>query len=426
MRKNGSTTWRPMLDSELAERARAAQDAIARDLAGLPPAPPDPTLAEGDAGLALFFAYWAGAQSAGAPARRAAEYLDRAIDLLPALPMDPSLFGGYTGVAWAVEHLQGAEPDGQEGEDTNEAVDPSLLEYLEAAPWEADYDLIRGLVGLGVYALERGRRGSGTAILGRVLDRLEETAERGPEGCRWWTRPGLLPKWQRERCPKGYYNLGVAHGIAGVVGLLAGMVAAGVTADRAGVLLTETVPWLLAQRLPPDGVGRFAAWLGPGAERTPSRAAWCYGDPGVAATLLLAARALGEGAWERAAIDLAHRAARRSPEEARISTPGLCHGAAGMAHMLNRMAQATGDEALAAASRRWFSHLLDLRRIEGGNGIGGFDTRAEGARPGERTGVAEPGLLTGAAGIGLALVAATSAHEPRWDRMLLLSAGGLP
>jgi hypothetical protein len=35
--------------------------------------------------------------------------------------------------------------------------------------------------------------------------------------------------------------------------------------------------------------------------------------------------------------------------------------------------------------------------------------------------VADPGFLTGAAGIGLALLAATSPVEPAWDRVLLAS-----
>jgi hypothetical protein len=35
---------------------------------------------------------------------------------------------------------------------------------------------------------------------------------------------------------------------------------------------------------------------------------------------------------------------------------------------------------------------------------------------------ADPGLLTGAAGIALALDAATSNREPEWDRFMLVSA----
>jgi hypothetical protein len=38
------------------------------------------------------------------------------------------------------------------------------------------------------------------------------------------------------------------------------------------------------------------------------------------------------------------------------------------------------------------------------------------------TWIADPGLLTGASGIALALLAATTDMEPAWDRMLLVAA----
>jgi hypothetical protein len=35
------------------------------------------------------------------------------------------------------------------------------------------------------------------------------------------TDAAALPAWQRERAPASYYNLGVAHGIPGVIAFLA-------------------------------------------------------------------------------------------------------------------------------------------------------------------------------------------------------------
>ena len=57
---------------------------------------------------------------------------------------------------------------------------------------------------------------------------------------------------------------------------------------------------------------------------------------------------------------------------------------------------------------RWFRRTLAFRRP--GRGIAGF-TAHDGA---------DRSLLTGAAGIGLALLAASTAVEPAWDRILLL------
>jgi len=42
-------------------------------------------------------------------------------------------------------------------------------------------------------------------------------------------------------------------------------------------------------------------------------------------------------------------------------------------------------------------------------------------RPNGKQWIAMPGILEGAAGIALALLAATTPIEPEWDRMLLLS-----
>jgi hypothetical protein len=97
---------------------------------------------------------------------------------------------------------------------------------------------------------------------------------------------------------------------------------------------------------------------------------------------------------------------------------GLCHGAAGLAHLFNRMFQATGDPALGEAARGWYARTLDARRP--GRGIGGIAARVSESDGGSRW-VADPGLLTGAAGVALALLAGVSSVDPAWDRLLLVS-----
>jgi hypothetical protein len=53
-------------------------------------------------------------------------------------------------------------------------------------------------------------------------------------------------------------------------------------------------------------------------------------------------------------------------------------------------------------------------------GVAGFPAW-ESSTDGEGAWRAEPGILTGAAGVGLALLAAATPIAPAWDRMLLLS-----
>lgn len=422
--------WRPILGGAAREKALGVVDAIATEVRKIAlassleaaaesarrPAEEAP-LAEGRAGLAILYGYLAAARPGDVDREAAVRLLDQAADAVSSVRMPPSLYGGFTGVAWAMAHLEGRLADSGAG-DANADVDDALIDFLGQSPWRRDYDLVSGLVGFGVYAIERLPRPTAVECLKRVIDRLEESAQRSPQGISWFTGPELLSAEQLERRPGGYYNLGVAHGVPGVIALLGAACAAGVARRKARALLDGAVAWLEAQRLPARAGSIFPALLGPGIEPVASRSAWCYGDPGVAAALLLAARSVAERAWERRALEIALRAANRAPEKVGVVDAGLCHGAAGLGHLFNRMFQTTGEKRLGQAARFWIRRALELRRP--GQGVAGFSAWGLG-EDGTRTWLADPGILTGAAGIALALLAAATPIEPSWDRMLLMS-----
>lgn len=419
--------WRPLLDGELAARADDAVQGIAASLAaGIPAGQPWNLSfclgAGGTLDLALFYGYLASSADAAAArhAERAGRFLDEALETLAATPSGPALYSGFTGAGWAVEHLSallgdGGEPDADE--DLNEETDAALLAAL-TAPWAGVYDLIAGLAGFGVYALERVPRRRAISCLEAIVDCLDRSAVRLDEGVAWFTSPHLLPPRNRRQNPDGYYNLGVAHGVPGIVGLLADACRLGIRTEKAHPLLEGAVRWILSHRLSAHAGARYPAFVAPGVAPEPSRLAWCYGDPGVAATLLYAARRLGRDDWERAALDIAAHAARAAPEDAGARDAGLCHGALGLAHLYNRIYQAAGDALFADAARLWYRLGLDMRRPEGG--IGGFDAWHLGSDL-QTAPMPDPGFLTGAAGIGLALLAGLTSVEPNWDRLLLVA-----
>ena len=398
-------SWRPLLEGELASRAEEAVRAIGEALASWQDAELGPSVSGGTAGLALFYGYLGGHEE------QADALLDHALDALATTPMTPALHGGFTGIAWAAEHL-GSNADADD--DLSEEIDETVCTAL-AAPWTGDYDLISGLVGFGVYALERIHRPSARRCLEAIVDRLHESAETVDDGVTWFTPPELLPPRNRAQHPRGYYNLGVAHGVPGVIALLAGTVRHGVRAERARPLLDGAVRWVLAQRL--DGRG-YPASVMSGVEAKPARLAWCYGAPGVAATLLDAARAVGNEEWEHAALDIAREAAGAAPQHSGVQDAGLCHGALGLAHLYNRIYQAGGGEPFADAARFWYAQGLDMRQPD--RGIAGFESWEFGPDM-KLAWQADRGFLCGAAGIGLALLAGLTSTEPQWDRLLMVS-----
>ncbi|ACY16642.1 lanthionine synthetase C family protein [Haliangium ochraceum] len=447
-----------LLEGELRARAEAAIADVARALRA-PSADDgdDPSLSTGSAGIALFYAHLAAAETraddAAAAGDSAFAHIDRAIEAVATQPLGAGLYGGFPGIAWSVGRVDALlaateeevedpdEPpddaappeaadaddgasvadDDDDEDDEIAAIDDAVLELLESTPWRGHYELVHGLVGLGVYALERLPRPRARACLIAIVDHLDELAQRDADGIYWFTPPARLPPHQREEHPAGYINLGLAHGIPGVVALLALLWQRDIARARVAPMLTDAIAWLLARaRTTASERGRFPSVISAAQTPQPIRAAWCYGDPSVIAALHLAGRATDNAAWLARATELALELAARPASQTGVVDVGLCHGAAGLAHVFHRLYRDTGEPALAAAARTWFERALDMRVPEAADGLAGF--RARGAdESGQPNWQAHRGFLTGAAGVALALLAALEQSTLDWDRVLLLS-----
>ena len=388
--------WQPLLDGEHAAHARAVAEDIVLALEQQPPSQEHGFL--GDASIALVLAH------CGRPSADAR--LDSALNAIGARPPTISLFTGLSGLSWLIDHLVAeAEADALLAH-----FDAALLRYLDVPRWQERYDLISGLVGVGVYAA--GRRGERAArIADRVLSHLEATAVTDDAGTTWRIPPHCLVPPRRARFPDGAIDLGVAHGVPGIVGMLAQFVDAGVQRERSLQLLGSTVAWLLDAV--PRGLPRFGTdWPADPAER--KRMGWCYGDPGVAGVLLRAGGALASPALAQEAVALLAQVAEP------LATSGapdacFCHGAAGLAHIYNLAFQRTGSVPMRDQARRWLGEVLRLRTP--GTGIAGYRfLKADDATHWEP----DATLLSGAAGIALVLLAAVEDQEPAWPALCLL------
>ncbi len=362
----------------------------------------------------------------------AAQCLNTSIERVSLL-RHPGLFGGLCGLGWTVQHLsnvfQNDSPTGDGGnavgdedeeEDLTADIDAALITQLrEWHPADRPYDLVGGLVGFGIYFLERLPRRAAVVGIRWVLDYLEEISQRQDGGITWHTSSQLLTDWQRERCPGGYYNMGVAHGIPGILFLLGEMSAAGVEQERAIQMLESAMDWFLAQRCPPEFRSWFTSWIPTPGQVSESRLAWCYGDLGILAVLFQVARRTGRKEWQDFADTLLEHCLARPVEASGVLDAPLCHGASGNAHIFNRLYQATRNSKCREAAIRWLEVVLTMRKP--GSGVGGFFQYTRPDPQGPPVWEASPAFLDGAVGVALALLAAITPLEPRWDRMLLLS-----
>jgi hypothetical protein len=367
-----SRGWEPLLGGAEADRALEIVRGIANDLGALPP--PSERGLEGAVGQAVFLAH---AEAAGiVEGGRPDAMLEAELERLSEGVLPLGLWSGYSGIRWALSYL-GA------GDELVAQLDEGIAASLATAPWTGPRDVYYGLAGI---ALAYAGDGSATAsrIIEGVIGHLE--AARGDGAGE-----------------NGGGELGVAHGEAGVMGALACCASTGSGAASARRLLQ-----CLLERLPP----RLADVAPAIPQPAGARLGWCRGELAISLALLATARALDDPAREDDAVAAALDTT--APPDDPALDACLCHGAAGIAHLYNRLYQATGRTAFADRARAWLRRTMGMQRP--GTGIGGFEMRRrEGGRVWWE---ADPSLLIGSAGVGLALLAGATTQAPDWDRVL--------
>ncbi|GAB3175924.1 lanthionine synthetase C family protein [Myceligenerans halotolerans] len=289
-------------------------------------------------------------------------------------------------------------------------------------PPMGEYDLIRGISGLAAYHLTRHPEHGITAETLTYLAELTRSLPDGKPG--WWTR--TAPTAETAGSPEyanGHGNMSMSHGIAATVSVLS-----------LALLRGDRFPDS-ALREVRDAVGRACAWYDrwarrdedglwwpgtmtagqadgvappPGWRQPPS---WCYGTPGIARALQLAALATGNDRLRGQAEQALLAELRDQNHLAQITAAGLCHGLAGLLQCTWRIAADAASSDLAGELPQLVARLTARLNRD-------LDDRAD---AGGVEDIGQVEFLDGVAGAALALHTVASDHrEALWDTSLLL------
>lgn len=367
----------------------------------------DFSLASGTTGVALFGAYvrrW-NPTLFGLDALN--RYMRHAIDRA-SRELNTGFFFGPVGVAWTITHLS-HDYHSELADNYCSIVDEFVLETLKSdSSWVQRYDLFSGLVGLGTYILERPDSEHRRQALDLAVIRLLEHAEDPGFEQMTWRAANRHNPYGPASARGPIYNLGVPHGVPGIVSFLARALQ---RLPKHYHALSLTMNWLLAQRIsgtyPSFGMIASAPtpqWLQP---------AWCYGDLGIALAVANAAVAAKRVDWRKSAEALATNVAQQTMEGS-LET-GVCHGSAGNGHLFARLFEHFGLPVLREASTIWFGRALMRWDPARRDGFAGYKSDIRDQPLGS------VGFLRGAAGTALCVLGDLGHVDRGWDRVILAS-----
>jgi len=341
---------------------------------------------------------------------------------------DASLYVGAPAVAFAVHTAAARSERYQRALTTLHATVRHLTrDRLDRAhgrlargdpPAFTEFDLLYGLTGLGAYHLQVDPDGDDLRQVLRYLVRLTKPIRRhGDQFPGWWT--DLSPTRQRSAdFAGGHGNLGMAHGIAGPLAVLALAARRGIVVDGHRDAIEQICSWFDAWRQDPgpgDTGPWWPQWITDGERRAgqirqlvPTRrtASWCYGTPGIARAQQLAAIATGDQPRKLAAEHALASCLAEAVQPGRVVDAGLCHGWAGLILTARRAAADATTGTAGHPISAFLPRLTDalIRHVRAGSGE-------------------DEGLLDGDAGVALALHTADLNGFPSsgWDTCLLIA-----
>ncbi len=385
-------------------------------------------IAQGDAGQALLASHLDRVFPDEGWDAVARDQLSRAIQFYRRQPASqPGLISGLAGLAYTTRHLGDDRRYQHVLSDLDGAIAQASLSEAAALRGRSgvtvsSFDLISGLSGTVLALLPAdGRRAS--PALPFLVRALCELALAGDDLPAWHTPADLLyDDDQRRMYPYGNLNLGLAHGVPGILAALSLARLTGHRAERLEPAIRRIAESVIGYAC---GTPEIPTWptvvplrlddgrLATSAECDQGRDAWCYGTPGVARSLYLAGAALDEPAWREMAGAALRGVYSRPISERAIDSPTFCHGVAGLLQINLRFAQDTGERVFDQAAVDLTDQILGAVDAERPMAIANLE-------PGDNP-VDQPGLLDGATGVCLVLLSAATDVEPTWDRIFGLA-----
>ena len=343
---------------------------------------------------------------------------DNALDLLQQLysRLDETGAEGYTfcngltGPFWMLHHLN---QQGIVEIDLDALVNgflPAAIAESEQHLKENNFDFLHGSTGIVHFLVH-------FAHIPHVKDHLCLFVTALKQMARFQNNTISFPTFTSLQHPHATDGLSMAHGSCALLVILARLHQAGVVPEACKELIYGNIALILQGRnvegipsspyasLYPEALNGKASW---------SRLSWCYGDLSVALALWHCGNYFGEESWCREAIAIVSYNTCRTIEYSGVKDSCLCHGAAGAAIIFRKFWKETGIASFYDSSEYWFQQVLADPSFETHQQQNGLRVATVASH------IYRSNLLSGSAGVGLALLSKVQDRLPAWSGCFLI------
>lgn len=348
-----------------------------------------------------------------------------------------SLFSGLAGICFAIHH---ASHGGTRYQKMLNTLHNTLIENTEKFflnKLEANlsmcrqslsnlYDLIQGICGIGRYALEHLQKECFQVFVEKIINvlirlcqpiQIDNVSVPG-----WYISPEDILNKRNLNQQKGNFNIGLSHGVTGVLAFLSIAYLKGVIVQGQKETILNLSHWLQSKSFIFQKAIRWpqtVSWQEEIESKRPTfnpeiNDSWCYGVPGISRSLFLAGKVLEDNRQMNFAVEAFENVFSRSPDERNLPGPALCHGISGLLLTANEMSQ-DNDGRFDSYIQPLISEIFDSYEVENYFGFSDFEMNTSY----KYVPVHKPGLLEGSAGILLALLSYQS-KQSKWHLPLLL------
>ncbi|HYG53367.1 MAG TPA: lanthionine synthetase C family protein [Flavobacteriales bacterium] len=370
-----------------------------------------PGLLVGNSGISIFYAYLYLLTKKYSYKKISKELIGKALMEISKSELSGSFAEGICGICWSYKYQIDNKLIKANYEDTiSEEINEYLAKHASFNFKNGHYDFLYGGLGSALFLLNFKNVNFINSSLQEYVLTLKEISTKDSNGIAWIDKAIINYK---------SYNLGLSHGIPSIIFVLCKAIENNINTNDSCTLLNKSIKWLLDKQKYSDFPSCFPEEFINKTTKGSSGLRWCYGDLGIASVLYHAGKITGNNKWIDEAIRIMlHASKRKDLEPHQVLDACFCHGSVGIAHIFNRFYQVTKIEEFKIAAKYWYLQTLSFSKIDQEN-MGFKTSRLD--EFGKKYTTYEYGILQGSAGIGLALISAISAIEPKWDKCLLLS-----